>query len=87
MTFNGQANNIEKIKELVIKAIGDYHSKGISIVKTGKSCAIRKLVPIVDFSKHFDEQVLYVKESFDAVSELLSMEKALDMLGIYSTLI
>lgn len=87
LTFNGQADNIEKIKELVIKSIGDYHSKGISIIKTGKSCAIRKLVPIVDFSRSFDEQVLYVKESFEAVAGLLSLAHTLDMLGIYTTLI
>ena len=86
LTFNGQADNIEKIKELVIKSIGDYHSKGISIIKTGKSCAIRKLVPIVDFSRLFDEQELFVKESFDAVHELAQLYNKLDLLGIYNAL-
>ena len=78
--------NIEKIKEFVIKAIGDYHSNGISIVKTGKSCAIRKLVPIVDFSRLFDEQELFVKESFEAVHELAQLYNKLDLLGIYNAL-
>ena len=86
LTFNRQAENIETIKSLVAKILGNYYEKGISIVKTGKSCAVRKTVPIVDFSKSFEEQVDNIKLSFEAVDNLYELSKELDIFGIYQLL-
>ena len=87
LTFNGQADNIEVIKSLVTKILGNYYEKGISIVKTGKSCAVRKTVPIVDFSKSFEEQIEDIKLSFEAVDSLYKLCNALDASGIFQLLI
>ena len=87
LTFNGQAENIDMVKSFISKAIGDYYNKGIFIVKTGKSCAIRKVVPVVDFSKSFDEQESAIKQSFEAVEELTQLSNLLDISGIYAALI
>lgn len=86
LTFNGQADNIEKIKAFVFKVLGNYYDKGISIVKTGKSCAIRKYVPIVDFLKLFEEQESLVKKSFESVEELVKIADTLDAFGIYDAI-
>jgi hypothetical protein len=86
LTFNGQANNIEILKSFVLRVIGDYYDKGISIVKTGKSCAIRKIVPIVDFSNPFNEQLPNIKQSFETVEELTKIANKLDVARIYTAL-
>ena len=86
LTFNGQANNIEILKSFVLRLIGNYYDKGISIVKTGKSCAIRKIVPIVDFSNPFNEQLPNIKQSFETVEELTKIANKLDMARIYTAL-
>ena len=82
MTFSGQAENIETIKDFVVNAIGNYYEKGISIVKTGKACAVRKVVPVVDFTKPFEEQKEFVRQSFIAVEELANLVNLLDLQGI-----
>ena len=85
-TFKGQANKIEEIKMIVVKTIGNYYEKGLNIVKTGKSCAIRKIVPVVDFSKSFDSQKDNIKLSFEAVEELARIARILNLSGIYFSL-
>lgn len=87
LTFYGQAENIEIIKSFVRKVVGDYYDKGFTIVKTGKSCAIRKTVPMVVFSKDFDDQIMETKLSFDAVEELFLLSRRLDAEGIYLMLL
>jgi len=82
LTLNGQAENIETIKTFVVNAIGNYYEKGISVVKTGKACAVRKVVPVVDFTKSFEEQVESIRQSFVAVEELANLVNAFDLLGI-----
>lgn len=86
LTFKGQANKIEEIKMIVVKTIGNYYEKGLNIVKTGKSCAIRKIVPVVDFSKSFDSQKDNIKLSFEAVEELARIARILNLSGIYFSL-
>ena len=84
LTFNGQAKKIDKIKEFVKNALGDYFKKEMMIVKTGKSCAIRKRIPIVDFSKPFETQAAYIKQSFEVVEEFYEISKMLDIAGIFT---
>ena len=51
-----------------------------------ETCAVRKTVPIVDFSKSFEEQVDNIKLSFEAVDNLYELSKELDIFGIYQLL-
>lgn len=86
LTFKGQAKKIEEIKMLVVKTIGNYYEKGLNIVRTGNSCAIRKIVPVVNFSKSFDSQKNNIKLSFEAVEELNGIARILNLSGIYFSL-
>lgn len=79
LTINGQADNIIRIKSIMVNILGDYYSKGFSVVKTGKSCAIRICVHAIDFLKPFNEQMEYVEESFKAVKSLFELSNQLDM--------
>lgn len=83
LTYNGQANNIDNIKKFLIKVIGNYYKEGLDIVKTGKSCAIRLKVPIVDFSKPFEGQEEFVKLSLLATKKLYALSNILEREGIF----
>ena len=82
LTFNGCADSIEEIKQFVARAIGNYYDQGFNIVKTGKSCAIRITVPIINFSMPFAKQISIVNMSFEAVEKLCLLSEKLDILGI-----
>ena len=82
LTFNGKTQEIEYVKTLLSSLIGDYYEQGLSVVKTGKSCAIRLRVPIVDFSKPFENQLESIIKSFNAVNMLNKLFYKLDIAGI-----
>lgn len=63
----------------MINILRDYYSKEFSVVKTGKSCAIRICVHAIDFIKPINEQIEYVEESFKAVKSLFELSNQLDL--------
>ena len=86
LTFNGCEAAIEEIKQFVARNIGNYYEQGFIIVKTGKSCAIRITVPVINFSMPFEEQISIVNMSFVAVKKLCLLSEKLDILGISNIL-
>ncbi len=82
LTFNGCAGIIEDLKEFIGNIIGNYYEQGYVIVTTGKSCAVRIKVPVIDFSQSFEEQISFVNKSFDAVEKLCVLSEKLDISGI-----
>lgn len=86
LTFNGQAKQIDKIKNIIVKVLGDYNKLGLSVIPTGKSCAVRLVVPYVDFAKAFEDQLDNIKLSFDAVITLKELADNLDIYGIENIL-
>ena len=86
LTFNGQAEKIDIIKKIVVDLIGDFYEEGFSIVKTGKSCAIRRIVPIVVFANPFEKQKDYIEQIFLAVERLYELSMRLEIAGIYDAL-
>lgn len=87
LTFNGCADRIEEIKQFIVDTIGNYYDQGYNIVQTGKSCAIRITVPIINFSLPFEEQIYIVNQSFEAVKKLCDLSEKLDILGINKMLL
>lgn len=83
LTYSRQADKIEEIKKFLVEIIGDYYEKGLNVVKTGKSCAIRINVPVIIFSKSFEEQETLVHQAFQAVDRLYNLSIKLEMAGIY----
>ena len=83
LTYNGKADNIDIIKKFLIKVIGNYYGEGFEVVKTGKSCAIRVKVPIVDFAKPFEEQEEFIKSSLIATKKLYDLSNLLEKEGLY----
>ena len=66
-------------------AIGAMNSDNLcNVVKTGKSCAIRINVPVITFSKSFEEQETLVHQAFQAVDRLYNLSIKLEMTGIYN---
>ena len=86
LTYNGCADKIDLIKQFVVKAIGDFYEQGFNVVKTGKSCAIRMRVPIIDFTKSFTEQTIFLRKTFESVEKLCAVSEKLDILGIYNAI-
>ena len=86
LTFNGCADRLEKIKKFIVHSIGNYYDQGYSIVLTGKSCAIRLTVPVINFLLPFEGQIYIVNQSFEAVKKLCDLSEKLDTLGISNIL-
>lgn len=87
LTYKGCADKIDTIKQFVIEAIGNFYEQGFSVVKTGKSCAIRISVPKTDFKKSFAEQIIAVKNTFEAVEKLSVLSEKLDISDIRNALL
>ncbi len=65
LTYYGEANNHELIKEL-----SEVLESDMFIRITGKSLAIRLEIPIIDFKKDFNDYLNEMKASLDAASRL-----------------
>lgn len=84
LTYNRQADKIDSISKFLVSIVGNYYEEGFKVVKTGKSCAIRIEVPIIAFSKPFEEQKNYVSEALSAVDKLHNLSIRLEVAGIYN---
>ncbi len=70
LTFDGCADKIFDIEELLSDTIEDYVRRGYTVQKTGKAAAIRLLVPVLDLHSRFEDQVEKVDACLKAVKEL-----------------
>ena len=86
LTYNRTADKIDDIKKILISVIGNYYEQGYEVVKTGKSCAIRVKVPVVNFSEPFETQKDFITQAFSAVEKLYTLSIKLDLAGIYNLL-
>ena len=77
LTFDGCANRILEIEELLSNTIGDYLSEGYTVNMIGKSAAIRLNVPVIDFHQPFDEQFQEIKDCFEAIYKMNNLAKNL----------
>lgn len=75
MTILGAADKIVDLEKELAKIFGDFTAKGIAVVKTGKSAAIRKRIPEIDFSKPFENYENEIPRCFDAIKELCEIAK------------
>lgn len=75
MTILGAADRITDLEKELAKILGDFTAQGLSVVKTGKSAAIRKRVPEIDFTKPFENYEKEIKLCFEAITELCEIAK------------
>ena len=64
--------------EMLLNEMVNLKEHGMTVHPTGKSAAVRLLVPALDFSKPFDEQIEKVEECFKAIEKMSEMVKRLD---------
>lgn len=83
LTLNGKADKQEKIKIILTSIVENYYEQGYEVVKTGKSCAIRIKVPVVNFSEPFETQKEFIAQAFSAVEKLYALSIKLDLAGVY----
>lgn len=75
MTFEGCPERILEIEQLLKDTIGDYLANGFTVQKTGKSAAVRLVVPILDLHKSFDAQKELIKAGFEAIQTMSDTAK------------
>ena len=84
LTLDGCAERIVDIENLLSDTIGDYLGEGFTVHKTGKSAAIRLLVPILDLHRPFETQINEVEKGFSAVKQLSDLVKSVDVNSLHS---
>ncbi len=78
LTLEGCADKIIDIEKLLSDAVGDYLKEGYTVQKTGKSAAIRLLVPILDLHIPFNAQISEIEKGFLAINKMSDMVKMID---------
>ena len=75
ITILGAADKIIDLEKELAKILGDFTAQGLSVVKTGKSAAIRKRVPKIDFTKPFENYEKEISLCFEAIKDLCEIAK------------
>lgn len=75
MTILGAADIIVSLEEQIKTIIGNFSERGVSIVKTGKSAALRINIPVLDFTKPFESYKQEIPTCFDAIKKLTEIAK------------
>ncbi|MBP5618008.1 MAG: hypothetical protein J6X61_02530 [Clostridia bacterium] len=70
LTFEGCADRILDIEDLLTNPVGDSLCDGFTVHRTGKSAAIRLTVPILNFHKSFESQQNEVETCFEAIQKM-----------------
>ena len=86
LTFEGCSDKIPVIEQLLSDTVGDYIGNGYTVHPTGKSAAIRLVVPVLDLHKPFDEQKELTDSCLAAVKKMSDMVKQFDHKYIRSLL-
>lgn len=82
LTFDGCSERIVELEKILTDTVGDYIRKGFTVQRTGKSAAIRVLVPILDLHRSFAAQMEDVEKCFEAVRKLSDLVKQFDQKSI-----
>lgn len=77
LTIPGMAKFLPQL-EMLLNEMVNLKEYGMTVHPTGKSAAVRLLVPVLDFSKPFDEQIENVEKCFKAIEKMSKMVKQLD---------
>ena len=77
LTIPGMAKVLPQL-EMLLNEMVPLKEYGMTVHPTGKSAAVRLMVPALDFSKSFDEQIEKVEECFKAIEKMSEMVKQLD---------
>ena len=64
--------------EMLLNEMVNLKEKDMSVHPTGKSAAVRLIVPKLDFSKPFEEQLDAVEECFKAIEKMAETVKQFD---------
>ena len=75
MTISGAADKIILLEQALINASFNLSERGMTLVKTGKSAAIRVSVPVLDFTKPFEIYSKDISLCFDAIVKLTNAAK------------
>lgn len=75
MTISGAADKVAVLERELANIIGDFSARDITVVKTGKSAAIRKRIPEIDFTKPFENYKKEIPLCFEAIKELCEIAK------------
>ena len=75
LTFESCAEKIVEIEQLLTDTVGDYLKSGFSVHRTGKSAAVRIMVPVLDLHKPFESQLDSIKTGFDAIQKMSDAAK------------
>ena len=86
LTFEGCSDKIPIIEQLLSDTVGDYIGNGYTVHPTGKSAAVRLIVPVLDLHKPFDEQAELTDSCLAAVKKMSDMVKQFDHKYIRSLL-
>lgn len=73
LTISGMGDKISQLEMLLPAVIGDLNAKGITLVKTGKSAALRIIVPVMNFTEPFEKYIDVLPECFEAVQKLTNI--------------
>lgn len=75
MTISGAADKIVSLEEELKTIIGNFSERGVSLVKTGKSAALRINIPVLDFTKPFECYEKEIPTCFEAIKKLTEIAK------------
>lgn len=77
LTIPGMAEYLPQL-EMLLNEMVNLKEKGMTVHPTGKAAAVRLVVPKVDFSKSFEEQIGAVETSFKAIEKMSELVKQFD---------
>lgn len=73
LEFAGLGEKTAELKELITKTVGKLWDNDLQVYRTGKSAALRGVVPEINFKSDFNECVQDVEEALNTVERLYSI--------------
>lgn len=83
LTFDRCAEKIVEVEKIVSDVVRDYLKEGYTVQRTGKSAAVRLLVPPLDFHKSFEEQREQADTCFAAIQKMTELVKVFPASRVY----
>lgn len=82
LTFPNCADKTVELKNVLTKYLGNLNKLGVTVQQTGKSAALRVIVPKLDFKLPFDEYVTDVETCFKGISKLTALSEKMPVTEI-----